>query len=471
MKLERKLLSSYIIIIVIAIMTCFTLFTFSSNQFLTYRIVEDMKKELQIITLDIKQQDLISGIVGANIKSQLMRSIQSTAIIFQDGNLLEYGDEEVLEDVTNNYQNKKYMENKYIMVAGAVVNNNHRYDILLLSEKEMINELNQVNLSILSIASLVSMLIASFLGIYVQNNISSPIHELKNKVRQFKGTLVAPKRTIYTNDELQELDEGFVEMAESIMSNERRRKAFFENTSHELKTPLMNIRGYAEGLKDGVFEVDEAADIIYKESEVLTSMVEAILYLSKLEDATQDRFQFESIDLNEFLQGFSHRMYGLVMEKDLAITLDLDQSVAVSLDEDKMIRALSNIVTNAVRYAKTEIKVVTEVVGGNVEINFYNDGPQISKKDLPYLFDRFYKGDKGQSGLGLAIVRSIIVAHGGTVEALNTETGVNMRVVLPYTAQMVIPKVHPHKKHLKQHKEANKKTSKHTPKASEINED
>ena len=437
MKLERKLLSGYLVIIVIAIMTSFTLFTFSSNQFLTYRIVEEMKSELQFLTSDLKKNEYATWPLGNVIQQDLMRLVQSNLIIIRDSKIVYYDHEEVLNDVIEAENDTKHMDKKYITVAGTIYNGPTRYDIILLSEKSMINELNQINLSILFIASLIGMLIASFLGIYVQNNISSPIHELKNKVRQFKGTMTAPHRTIFTNDELQELDEGFVEMAESIANNDRQRKAFFENTSHELKTPLMNIRGYTEGLKDGIFTVDEASDVIYKESEVLTAMVEAILYLSKLEDATQDRFLFEAINLNEFLQGFSYRMNGLVMEKGLTLNLDLDQSVTVNLDEDKVIRALSNIVSNAVRYAKSEITIQTNVTSGKVEINFLNDGPKIKEKDLPHLFDRFYKGDKGQSGLGLAIVRSIVVAHGGTVEAFNTETGVNMRVVLPYIAEIV----------------------------------
>ena len=128
---------------------------------------------------------------------------------------------------------------------------------------------------------------------------------LRNKVRSFQESLEAPEVTIFTGDEIQELDEDIVRMARSIVNNDRKRKAFFENTSHELKTPLMNIRGYAEGLKDGIFSIDEAAEVIYEESESLRTLVESILYLSKLEDATHDRYQLQLVDLNEFLARIS----------------------------------------------------------------------------------------------------------------------------------------------------------------------
>ncbi|MEE1237305.1 MAG: HAMP domain-containing sensor histidine kinase, partial [Turicibacter sp.] len=326
-----------------------------------------------------------------------------------------------------------YLNKRYLVVSKQVNIGYSKYDIILLSDKGMITELNQLNLSILFITSLVSMLIAAFFGVYVQNNISRPIHLLRNKVRSFQDSLEAPEVTIFTGDEIQELDEDIVRMARSIVNNDRKRKAFFENTSHELKTPLMNIRGYAEGLKDGIFSIDEAAEVIYEESESLRTLVESILYLSKLEDATHDRYQLQLVDLNEFLGGFHQKMSSLVTDKELEFELNLAQSVKVMMDDDKMIRALSNIITNGIRYAKTKILIETMIDAQFVEIRLCNDGPQIPESDLPYIFDRFYKGDKGQSGLGLAIVKSIIVTHNGTVEALNLENGVCMSIKIPYT--------------------------------------
>ena len=170
----------------------------------------------------------------------------------------------------------------------------------------------------------------------------------------------------------------------------------------------MNIRGYAEGLKDGIFSIDEAAEVIYKRVNHLRTLVESILYLSKLEDATHDRYQLQLVDLNEFLGGFHQKMSSLVTDKELEFELNLAQSVKVMMDDDKMIRALSNIITNGISYAKTKILIETMIDAQFVEIRLCNDGPQIPESDLPYIFDRFYKGDKGQSGLGLAIVKSII---------------------------------------------------------------
>ena len=446
MRLDRKLFWSYIIIILIAIMTSFTLFTVSSNQFLTYRITYDMEKELDVIAKNLKDNESPYWPIGGLIRNNLMKLVQSNIIIIQNDSLTYWDNDEVIQDLNAHEGDVNYLNRNYVTVSGEVNVGPYSYDIILLSEKSMITALNQMNLSILFITSLVSMLIAGFFGIYVQNNISRPIHLLRNKVRGFQESLEAPEVTIFTGDEIQELDEDLVHMAESIVKNDRKRKAFFENTSHELKTPLMNIKGYAEGLKDGIFSIDEAAEVIQQESDALRTLVESILYLSKLEDATHDRYQFQLVDVNAFLDGFHQKMSSIVADKNLQFSLELDKPVEVKIDDDKMIRALSNIITNATRYAKSKIVIETIVEGSTIEIRLFNDGPQIDQKDLPYLFDRFYKGDQGQSGLGLAIVKTIILAHNGTVEALNVENGVCMSVKLPCIVPPQKKKTHEHKK-------------------------
>ena len=433
MRLDRKLFWSYIVIILIAISTSFTLFTVASNQFLTYRLMDSMRKELKLIEENFGVFNSSNSQIGLFITENIMNLVQSDLIVLVDETLV-FTQANTSEELREHATDLAYLEKHYITVSTRVMIGPRTFDIMLLSEKGSISEMNQLNLSILFITSLVSMLIAAFFGVYVQNNISRPIHLLKNKVRSFQESMEAPEVTIYTGDEIQELDEDIVRMATSIVNNDRKRKAFFENTSHELKTPLMNIRGYAEGLKDGIFSIDEAAEVIAQESESLRTLVESILYLSKLEDATHDRYQLQLVDLNQFLDGFYHKMAGLVADKNLKFQLNLDKSVQVKMDDDKMIRALSNIITNAIRYAKTVISIETIVENNIVEIRLFNDGPQIAEADLPYLFDRFYKGDKGQSGLGLAIVQSIMTTHHGTVEALNVEGGVCMSVKLPYVA-------------------------------------
>jgi len=432
LKLDRKLFLSYLMIVFITISTSFVLFTAYSNQYLLYRLKESMNATLEHLQATIETH-ADYRVDGSYFKEDILKLVQTDLVAWtQHGVGSSTVSEERTQQILNQFSDEAWMSQRYYFVTGQAQNDYGVWTIVLFIDRNALNMFNQINLTVLFITSLVSMLIATVFGLYAQRNIATPIIDLTDKVKDFRSKLTTLEKTIFTGDEIQDLDESLVVMADDILSNDRRRKAFFENTSHELKTPLMSIRGYAEGLKDGIFEVDEAADVILSESESLRLMVEDILYLSKLEDASIDRYQFQTLESNEFFTGFYHKMRPLVQEKGLNFILNLDKSVEVSMDDDKMIRALSNVITNAVRYAKQEIAIKTLVENGYLHIRISNDGPPVPEKALPQLFDRFFKGDKGQSGLGLAIVRTIIEAHHGATEAFNTERGFCMNIKLPY---------------------------------------
>ena len=430
-KLDRKLFLSYLTIVFITVSTSFLLFTTYSNQYLVYRLKESMQATLEHL------QETINTLpeyrpTGHYFKEDILKLVQTDLIAWSSDGVPSSTVGARTYQIIEEFNDPEIMRQRYYYVYGQAENNHGTWTILLFVERSALQSINEINLSVLFITSLVSMIIASILGLYAQKNIATPIVDLTRKIKAFREKLITLEPTIFTGDEIQDLDESLVVMADDILSNDRRRKAFFENTSHELKTPLMNIRGYAEGLKDGVFEVDEAADVILAESESLRAMVEDILYLSKLEDASIDRYQFQTLESNEFLTGFYHKMRPLVQERGLNFILNLDKSVEVQLDDEKMIRALSNIITNAIRYADSEVAIKTLMENGYLNIRISNDGPQVSEEHLPQLFDRFYKGDKGQSGLGLAIVQTIIAAHQGATEAFNTKRGFCMNIKLPY---------------------------------------
>lgn len=434
LKLDRKLFLSYLTIVFITISISFLLFTASSNRYLVRRLVEGMELSLVHLQQTIEENPDYRP-TGNYFKDDILKLFQ-TDLVAWVADSPDVGISTTVggrtPEVMERFADSSLRDETYYWVQGYADNNYGRWNIVLFVERSALHTFNEINLQVLFITSLISMIIAMVFGLYVQRNIAKPIINLTNKVKDFRSKLTTLEHTIFTGDELQDLDESLVVMADDILGNDRRRKAFFENTSHELKTPLMSIRGYAEGLKDGVFEVDEAADVILAESESLRAMVEDILYLSKLEDASIDRYQFQVLESNEFMTGFYHKMRPLVQEKGLNFILDLDYSVEVEIDDDKMIRALSNIITNAIRYARQDVVIATLVENGYLNVRISNDGPKVSEKELSQLFDRFFKGDKGQSGLGLAIVRTIISAHRGIAEAFNTESGFCMNIKLPY---------------------------------------
>ena len=207
MRLDRKLFWSYIITILIAISTSFTLFTVTSNQFLSYRLLDSMKKEMDLIQENLMVYNTGYFQPGVVIRNHIMQLVESELIIIQDNETVFYENKAILDDLQTYGVESTYFKKHYLMISGSVEVMDWKFDIILLRDKGTVVDLNRLNLNILFITSLVSMLIAAFFGVYVQNNISRPIHLLKNKIRNFQENLEAPEVTIYTGDEIQELDD------------------------------------------------------------------------------------------------------------------------------------------------------------------------------------------------------------------------------------------------------------------------
>ncbi|MFU0782359.1 MAG: ATP-binding protein [Thermoanaerobacterium thermosaccharolyticum] len=198
-----------------------------------------------------------------------------------------------------------------------------------------------------------------------------------------------------------------------------------QNASHELKTPLMLIQGYAEGIKDGVIESDDipkSLDIIIDESIRLRDIVNDLMYLTKLE-THQEGLKMHKEYLKDIFDECIEKIMPQLNKKNIKIGLSGDDAV-VKCDRGKLIQAFMNILSNGVRYAETAIDVETHNQKDHVEIKIKNDGRKFTDEELNNMFERFFKGDEGETGLGLAITKAIIEWHGGTIEAFNTDEGV-----------------------------------------------
>lgn len=194
---------------------------------------------------------------------------------------------------------------------------------------------------------------------------------------------------------------------------------YFQNASHELKTPIMSIQGYAEGICENVIrDHKRAAEIIMAESEKMSELVEEILYLSKLDSGDENQARTK-IDLVNLLNDC---MEQVKMETAKDVTFSLDQAFGQFItfgSERQLERAFVNILTNGVRYAKSYITLTIEEEGKWLKIHIMDDGPGISQQDLPHIFERFYKGEGGGHGIGLAIASDIIAYHRGKIRAVN----------------------------------------------------
>lgn len=216
-----------------------------------------------------------------------------------------------------------------------------------------------------------------------------------------------------------------------IEKEAERQQTFFQNASHELKTPLMAIQGYAEGIQAGVMGTGSAAEVILEESDRMTELVEELLDISKI-DMGRQQLALSEMDIRELLYDSIRAVESAAAASGITIAPDFsEEPIMVKCDDTQMRRAVTNILTNGLRYARSELRLTCRADRRQVTIRIQDDGDGIAEADLPHIFDRFYMGRSGKSGIGLALTREIIHLHKGTIRARNGDTGAVFEISIP----------------------------------------
>ena len=216
-----------------------------------------------------------------------------------------------------------------------------------------------------------------------------------------------------------------------IEKEAERQQTFFQNASHELKTPLMAIQGYAEGIQAGVMDTGGAAEVILAESDRMTELVDELLDISKI-DMGRQRLTLSEMDVRELLYDSIRAVEPAAAASGITIAPDFpEEPVMVSCDDTRLRRAVTNILSNGVRYARSELRLTCRTDKRNATIRIQDDGDGIAEEDLPHIFDRFYMGRSGKSGIGLALTKEIIHLHKGMIRAYNGDSGAVFEISIP----------------------------------------
>ena len=216
-----------------------------------------------------------------------------------------------------------------------------------------------------------------------------------------------------------------------IEKEAERQQTFFQNASHELKTPLMAIQGYAEGIQAGVMDTGSAAEVILTESDRMTGLVDELLDISKI-DMGRQPLTLSETDIRELLYDSIRAVEPAAAASGITIAPDFpEEPVMVKCDDTQIRRAVTNILTNGLRYARSELRLTCWPDKRNVIIRIQDDGDGIAEGDLPHIFERFYMGKSGKSGIGLALTKEIIHLHKGTIHAYNGDSGAVFEITLP----------------------------------------
>ena len=216
-----------------------------------------------------------------------------------------------------------------------------------------------------------------------------------------------------------------------IEKEAERQQTFFQNASHELKTPLMAIQGYAEGIQAGVMDTGSAAEVILAESDRMTGLVDELLDISKI-DMGRQPLTLSETDIRELLYDSIRAVEPAAAASGITIAPDFpEEPVMVKCDDTQMRRAVTNILTNGLRYAHSQLCLTCRPDKRNVIIRIQDDGDGIAEGDLPHIFERFYMGKSGKSGIGLALTKEIIHLHKGTIRAYNGDSGAVFEISIP----------------------------------------
>ena len=263
--------------------------------------------------------------------------------------------------------------------------------------------------------------LAAVLTFLLSRRILAPVEGLSRAAKALARGEFSQRVSVTSRDEVGELSRTFNAMAAELATTEEVRRGLVADVAHELRTPLSNIRGYLEGIRDGVVTANPGT---------LGSMHEEVLLLTRLIDDLQELALAESGEMNLYLQpcdlaDLARRAAAGAQpsteSKGIALTTDIPGEAPVNADPERIGQVLRNLLANAANYtgAGGSIKVVLRRMGAFAQVRVEDTGAGIAETDLPYVFERFYRVDKSRSrstggvGLGLTIAKRMVEAHGG----------------------------------------------------------
>ncbi|MGD0353514.1 MAG: HAMP domain-containing sensor histidine kinase [Dehalococcoidia bacterium] len=275
------------------------------------------------------------------------------------------------------------------------------------------------------LAALVAILTGVGLGYFFSRLISGPMRQLTLAARKVATGDFSQRVSIKTDDEIGEVSVAFNTMAEQLAAKEKSRRRLLADIAHELRNPLSIIQGNLEAWLDGVITPapDQVASV-YDETVLLSRLITDLRDLS-LAEAGQLKLYQNATELGEFIFAEITSVQNRCQEKQISISADLPHGLPlVLIDKDRIRQVLHNLVDNALRYtpAGGAIKIGADYTKpGWVMVSVSDTGSGIPSKDLPHVFDHFYKADRsrqrghGGAGIGLAMVKRVVELHGGTV--------------------------------------------------------
>ena len=321
--------------------------------------------------------------------------------------------------------------------AGEVV-----YDIAITESANSQARVQLMTKDLLFSAFIILIFTALAVGLWIYRSIATPLVKLKKATQNIKEGNLDFVLDVEGEDEFSELCQDFEEMrrrlkesAEEKVLLDKENKELISNISHDLKTPITAVKGYVEGIMDGVADTKEKMDryvrTIYNKTNEMDHLINELTFYSKI-DTNRIPYTFSKLNVDDYFSDCAEEI-GLELETrgiELFYANYVDKNVLVIADGEQIRRVIHNLIGNAIKYmdkSKGIIQIRVKDVGDFIQVEVEDNGKGIASKDLAYIFDRFYRTDvsrnssKGGSGIGLSIVKKILEDHGGKVWATSRE--------------------------------------------------
>ena len=421
---------------------------------ITIHVYEEIEKAVQtdIALLEDKKQ--------LDVWNEKLKRLHSCLLVRKEQNYVYIGDREKFSGITSElpvfglYRDCKsgntYLEGNppvFLKYMDFYFSGGEQGTVFILTDFDaFLPQIRHIVIEFAIAFPLILILTAALLIIWIYRGILKPLNVLKIATHEImEGNLDSPIPLI-SNDEIGSLCEDFEQMRLKIKENsqislqyEQDMRDLIRNISHDLKTPLTTIKGYSEGLLDGVAGTEERRkkylQTIYNKAEDMTHLVDELSFYSRI-DCNSVPYNFRRINLDHyFLDCVNDLKLDLELKQiELHYFNDTEKDLEIVADAEQLKRVINNIIGNSVKYLGRKRGVINIRVEKMIEdqkemvsVKIEDNGNGVRKEELANIFDRFYRTDasrnssKGGSGLGLAIVKKIIEDHGGTVSASGGE--------------------------------------------------
>lgn len=324
------------------------------------------------------------------------------------------------------------------------------YDISLAQSSS--NQVKLMAKDMILTATIILVFTALSVGLWIYRSIAVPLVKLKKATKNIKEGNLDFVLEVEGNDEFSQLCQDFEEMRKRLKESteekilmDKENKELISNISHDLKTPITAVKGYVEGIMDGVADTPEKMDryirTIYNKANEMDRLINELTFYSKI-DTNRIPYTFNKIHISDYFEDCVDELSVELESSGVSLTYFnyLEEDAVVIADAEQLKRVINNIVSNSLKYMdkpKGVINIRLRDVGDFIQIEIEDNGKGIAQKDLANIFERFYRTDasrnssKGGSGIGLSIVKKIMEDHGGQVWATSKEgTGTTMYLAL-----------------------------------------